>query len=268
MFWKAWKPNQQAMPAAQTRPKTSSARRAMTRARQMTRHSSAMRSAGAEQAELLAGDGEHEVGLLLGHEAGPGLRAVEQSLAEQAAVADRDPGLLDVVAGAARVERGVDEGQEAIDLVGLQHAGGHRGDGRRRRRPPTSTTSQRRRGTGDGQHAEDGGAQDEHGAQVGLQRGSATRRHGGDRQHQRRRRRRRRTASRRPSDRSASTSAMPDDHRELRELRGLDRQTAQPQPRLRPVDRRAHRQHQDQAADRGEVDERTRRSAPSGGRSR
>ena len=42
MFWNAWKPNQQAMPAAQTRPKTSSARRAMTRARQITTHSSAM----------------------------------------------------------------------------------------------------------------------------------------------------------------------------------------------------------------------------------
>ncbi len=42
MFWKAWKPNQQAMPAAATRPKTSSAWRAMTRARQMTRDSSAI----------------------------------------------------------------------------------------------------------------------------------------------------------------------------------------------------------------------------------
>ena len=44
MFWKAWKPNQQAMPAAQTRPKTSSARRAMTRARQMTTASRAIRT--------------------------------------------------------------------------------------------------------------------------------------------------------------------------------------------------------------------------------
>ena len=61
--------------------------------------------AGADQAELLAGDGEDEVGVLLGHEARAGLRAVEEPLAEQPAVADRDPGLLDVVAGAARVER-------------------------------------------------------------------------------------------------------------------------------------------------------------------
>ena len=35
-FWNAWKPNQQAMPAAATRPKTSSVCRAMARARQIT----------------------------------------------------------------------------------------------------------------------------------------------------------------------------------------------------------------------------------------
>ena len=73
--------------------------------------------AGADQAELLARDGEDEVGVLLGHEAGAGLRAVEEALAEEPAVADRDPGLLDVVAGAARVEVGVGERQEAVDLV-------------------------------------------------------------------------------------------------------------------------------------------------------
>ena len=39
-FWKAWKPNQQAMPAAATRPKTSSVRVAIARARQMTTPSS------------------------------------------------------------------------------------------------------------------------------------------------------------------------------------------------------------------------------------
>ena len=54
MFWNAWKPNQHAMPAAQTRPKTSSARRAMTRARQITTHEQRDEHAGAEQAELLA----------------------------------------------------------------------------------------------------------------------------------------------------------------------------------------------------------------------
>ena len=145
MFWKAWKPNQQAMPAAATRPNTSVGTAEIASARQITTPSSAISTPGADQAELLAGDGEDEVGVLLGHEAGPGLRAVEQPLAEQAAVADRDPGLLGVVAGAARVEVGVGEGQEPVDLVGLQQVAGER-----RRRPTVppaaaSSTSQRRR---------------------------------------------------------------------------------------------------------------------------
>ena len=121
MFWNAWKPNQQAIPAAATRPNTSSVAEAMASARQMTTPSSAIRIAGADQAELLAGHGEDEVGVLLGHEAGARLRAVEEPLAEQPAVADRDPGLLDVVAGTARVEVGVGEGEEPVDLVLLQH---------------------------------------------------------------------------------------------------------------------------------------------------
>ena len=41
---------------------------------------------------------EDEVGVLLGHETRSGLGAVEQSLAEQPAVADGDPGLLNVAA--------------------------------------------------------------------------------------------------------------------------------------------------------------------------
>ena len=105
MFWNAWKPNQQAMPAAATRPNTSSVRAAISSARQMTIAEQRDQHAGAEQAELLAGDREDEVGVLLGHEPRARLRAVEQPLAEQPAVADGDPGLLDVVAGAARVER-------------------------------------------------------------------------------------------------------------------------------------------------------------------
>ena len=70
------------------RARRSPARARCTHAEQRDQH------AGTDQAELLAGDGEDEVGVLLGHEAGPGLRAVEEPLAEQAAVADRDPGLL------------------------------------------------------------------------------------------------------------------------------------------------------------------------------
>ncbi len=43
MFWKAWNPSQQAIPEAATRPNTSSAREAMTSARQITTPSSAIR---------------------------------------------------------------------------------------------------------------------------------------------------------------------------------------------------------------------------------
>ena len=129
MFWKAWKPNQQAMPAAATRPNTSSVC-ARDRQRPPDHHAEQRdQHAGADQAELLARDGEDEVGVLLGHEARAGLGAVEEPLAEEPAVADRDPRLLDVVAGAARVEVGVGEGEEPVDLVLLEHAA-------RRRRAP------------------------------------------------------------------------------------------------------------------------------------
>ena len=107
MFWNDWKANQQPTPAAARRPKRSWAWPAMTNAR----HSSSVEQPddhrGPDETELLAGDGEDEVGLLLGHEAGAGLGAVEQALAEHAAVADGDARLLGVVAGAERVERGV-----------------------------------------------------------------------------------------------------------------------------------------------------------------
>ena len=104
MFWKVWKANQQAMPAAATRPNMSSACMEMCSARHSTHREEQDQHAGADQAELLAGDGEDEVGVLLGHEARTGLRAVEETLPEQAAVADRDPRLGRVVAGTARVE--------------------------------------------------------------------------------------------------------------------------------------------------------------------
>ena len=110
MFWKAWKPNQQTIPAPASRPNMSSAGAAMRTARHSSTRNSAMMRRRPDQAELLARDREDEVGVLLGHEARLRLRAVEQALPEQPAVADRDPGLRGVVAGAARVERRVEEG--------------------------------------------------------------------------------------------------------------------------------------------------------------
>ena len=254
MFWKAWKPNQQAMPAAATRPKTSSAWRAMTRARQMTRRQQRDQQAGAHEAELLPRHREDEVGLLLGHEAGARLGAVEQALPEQAAVADRDPGLLDVVAGAAGVEVGVHEGEEAVDLVGLQHATGEgeRGDraGRRAARRPASAAERPDTASTPNTVAESTSIVPRSGwsrirtagtpAITSISRTSTepTRRR------------------QRPSERSASTSAMPMTTASFANSDGWIERPSDPQPRPRAVDGRAHGQHEHQPGHRQQVDER------------
>ena len=62
---------------------------------------------GAQEAEFLAGDGEDEVGLLLGDELPGGLGAVEEARAGQPAAADGDARLVGVVADAGRVEAGL-----------------------------------------------------------------------------------------------------------------------------------------------------------------
>ena len=124
MFWKAWNPNQQATPAAASRPKRSSACAAMRQGPPDHDAEQQDQDAGPDEPELLPRDGEDEVGLLLGDERRPCLRAVEQPLAEDPAVADRDARLLGVVAGAARVECRVREGHEPVELVVLEHARG------------------------------------------------------------------------------------------------------------------------------------------------
>ena len=131
-----------------------------------------------------------------------------------------DPGLLDVVAGAARVEGRVDEGEEAVDLVGLEHA---REDGGRRRTGRTGHQQDEPAapGTGDREHAEDGRGQDEHRAEVGLEQDQDGG-YGGDGQHQ---------GDVGPADVRPPTAfgplgqdqRHPDDDGELRELRRLDR---------------------------------------------
>ena len=177
MFWKAWKP-EPAGDAGGRDPAEEVAGLGGDRERAPDDDGQQQdQDARADQAELLAGDGEDEVGVLLGDEAGPGLRALEQSLAEQAAVADRDARLLDVVAGAARVERRVDEGEEAVDLVGLEHAHRHRRDGADDRaeaqpaepaRPAPATARTPKTVADEDQHrAEVGLQQDQHGGDAG-----------------------------------------------------------------------------------------------------
>ena len=122
MFWKAWKPNQQAMPAAAMRPNTSSVRAAIASARQSTMPSSAMIRPAPTRPSSSPATVKTKSVCCSGTKPDAGLRAVEEALAEEPAVADRDPRLLDVVAGAARVEVGVGEGEEPVDLVVLQEA--------------------------------------------------------------------------------------------------------------------------------------------------
>ena len=83
--------------------------------------------AGAGQAELLPHRGEDEVGVLLGHVAQPGLRALEQPLALDAAGADGDLRLLEVPRRAADLLLGLGpllagEDREPVLLVVVEHA--------------------------------------------------------------------------------------------------------------------------------------------------
>ena len=74
---------------------------------------------GADEAELLGQRGEDEVGVLLGQEVQPRLGALHVAAAGEAARAHGDLRLGDVVAGAERVGVGVEEGEDAAELVVL-----------------------------------------------------------------------------------------------------------------------------------------------------
>src|SRR5262249_47297392 len=77
---------------------------------------------GAHEAALLAHDREHEVGGVLGQVVEPGLGGARHALAGDAALADRDLGLGQVVPVALRVNLiGVQERREPVQLIGLQH---------------------------------------------------------------------------------------------------------------------------------------------------
>ena len=206
MFWNDWKPSQQATPAAASRPKRSGASDGDDQRPPQHDAEQQDEQAGAEQPELLARDGEDEVGVLLRDEAGLGLRPAEDALPEDSAVADRDARLLGVVAGTAWVELRVGEGHEAVDLVLLQHP---ELDDRRGRDDSAAEQADQpsTRRTGDRDDAEDGGGQHQHGAQVGLEQDQQSR-EGGNPEHPDDVDVRRPGAVD-PSVRSATTSAMP-----------------------------------------------------------
>ena len=82
-----------------------------------------MRSADrADEAEFLGERGEDEVGVLLGQEVQPRLGALHEAAPREAARAHGDLGLGDVVAGAQRVGVGIEEGEDAAELVVLDAA--------------------------------------------------------------------------------------------------------------------------------------------------
>ena len=123
----------------------------------------------ADEAQLLPHHREDEVGVLLGHEAQPGLGALEQALAAELAGADGRLGLLLVVAAPVGVQLGVGEvGQPVLLVVGQDVAVQDR-----RRSPmiPISSRTAKCRGRAPATKtiANDHDAEDQHRAQVGLQ---------------------------------------------------------------------------------------------------
>ena len=212
-------------------------------------------TARADEAELLARDGEDEVGLDRGDEVAAGERAVEQALAVQAAGADRDLGLEAVVAGAGQVLGGVQERGQPGQLVPLEqvHLGDHvdgAGYPREQAEDPVQPDA------GDDNDAGQGEDEDEHDAEGGSR---STRTMSG-------------AAARaaRPASRSADgrTGLPPgqqpggrQDQAELGELGRLDLEAARERdPGLGPVDRLADGEDGQQQQQRDAVE--VRRPAP------
>ena len=209
---------------------------------------------GPDQSELLTGDREDEVGVLLRDEARLGLRAVEETLAEQSPVADGDPGLCRVVAGATWVEIRVHERLEAEQLVALEHAeldgrdGASDGDAGKTEEPALRCAR-------NGDQPEDGDRQHEHRPQVGL-REDEHGGYGGDRQRSQHVTVTQGAALLLALDPLREQQGHPGDHPELRELGGLDGHPPDHDPRAGPVDDGAERrQHEQQPEDRADVDD-------------
>ena len=108
-FTNIWIANIEAMPAATYVPNGSFDRHAMRIARQSSSANSASSAHRSDEPELLPHHGEDEVGVLLGHVVQVRLRAVQVSLAEEAAGPDRDLRLVEVVpdvGGGVAIDRG------------------------------------------------------------------------------------------------------------------------------------------------------------------
>src|SRR5699024_12443494 len=73
----------------------------------------------AEKTAFLGENRKNEIGVGFGQKVEVALGAIEPALAEQTAGADRDLALNDVIAGACRIARGVEEGQHALLLIAM-----------------------------------------------------------------------------------------------------------------------------------------------------
>ena len=102
MFSNIWNASIASTPTHTSTPKKSRASRAVRHVRHITIANSAEQHDRADEAELLPHRREDEVGVLLGHEAALGLRAVLETLAGEPPVGDGLLRLLLVVRGALR----------------------------------------------------------------------------------------------------------------------------------------------------------------------
>src|SRR5262249_16478110 len=118
-----------------------------------------------EQAEFLGVHREDEVGGALRYEVEMGLGAVQPPLPEQAAGADGDRGLDGVVAGAQRILRRVEQREQTLPLVVMQH-GPHERQGRDSQ--DSSARDDAPGKAGEKQHEEARGADEERRSEVGL----------------------------------------------------------------------------------------------------
>ena len=198
----------------------------------------------AGEAALLGEGREDEVGVPDGEEAEPALGPLLPALADDAAGADGDPRLADLVAGAAGREVGVEEGADAVLLVVLQdEPRGARGEDAREeeRRPEPARKAAQEEGP-----EEEGGVGESH-AEVGLEEDEAHRE--GDDADER--------ADRLRGEQGAvvvlEDPGEEEDGRDPRELRRLELEAAEEaDPRLRPRDRRSEDRQPDERQERDE----------------
>ena len=121
----------------------------------------------AEQAEFFRVHRENEVGGALRQEVEMGLCAVQVALAEDAAGTHCDGRLDGMVTLAQRVLRGVEQHQDAMALVVVQHRPQHRRTGERRDKQSAHHAPAQ---PGQEQHVEAAGGNQQRGAQIGLAR--------------------------------------------------------------------------------------------------